>query len=566
VSAKLLSLAVASARGAVVIARPSRMIGIVTTSGWRGASVNHGGWRTLPLPAVRFFRYDARMIPFRGHPRIAWALGALLAVLAAAVLLYRLGDFPLEDWDEASYAAVIRELLRTGDQVTMHYNQLPYYNKPPLYFWIGQVPMRVLGFGEFSSRLPGVVFGGMALAATVGLGTALAGCWAGLAAGLLMLCNAMFLENGSRHASPDSLLLFCTVAAIWAQWESRRRPGMRLAVAALAAAAFMTKGVAAFSLWATLALLHLLLQDHRRWTRADYVKAAVVMAVVVAPWYAAQTVLNGAAFWRKHVYWSVWQRTTQAGSIAATHVQGPLYYVRFLAAQFAHLWPLIVPAAFLADQAWPWRSGALQDWWHRRRAETLTLTVAALVPVSLFSVAQNKAWWYVLPAVPPLCIIAAWLLCAGLRCSRALPLGTRLLPAIAVGALGVSLARNAGSTITAQIRSGKAGYGALAHVARSVEGHVASLGLREPVLVFSRESPTLSVYAPFHVTIDPDYIQHLRAGTLAGRGGEGVLVVADTRDIAALQDSVPVRVLEAKSGTVLAWVGPPPGDPGAGGP
>jgi hypothetical protein len=192
--------------------------------------------------------------------------------------------------------------------------------------------------------------------------------------------------------------------------------------------------------------------------------------------------------------------------------------------------------------------------------------VAALVPVALFSVAQNKVWWYVLPAVPPLSIMAAWLLCAGVRRSRSLPLGMRLLPVIAVGALGVSLARNARSTITAQIRSGKAGYGALAQVARSVEGHVAALGLREPVLVFSRESPTLSLYAPYHVTIDPEWIGHLRAGTLAGRGGEGVLVVADTHDIAALQDFVPVRVLEAKSGTVLAWVGPPPGDPGAAGP
>jgi 4-amino-4-deoxy-L-arabinose transferase-like glycosyltransferase len=475
-----------------------------------------------------------------------------------------LGDFPLEDWDEASYAAVIRELLRTGDQVTMHYNQLPYYNKPPLYFWLGQVPMRVLGFSEFSSRLPGVMFGGMALAATVGLGATLGGIWTGFAAGVLMLCNAMVLENGSRHASPDSLLLFCSVAAIWGQWASRRRPGMRLTVAAFAGAAFMTKGAAAFSLWVTLALLHVLLRDYRRWTGADYVKAAAVLAVIIAPWYAAQTVLNGAAFWRKHLYWSVWQRATQAGSIATTHMQGPLYYVTFLADQFAHLWPLVVPAAFWADQARPFQPGVLQDWWRRRHEEAVTLTVAALVPVVLFSVAQNKVWWYVLPALPPLCIMAAWLLCAAARRSGSLPWGSRLLLAAAVAALGVSLARNAGNALTAQIRSGRNNYGALAHVARSVEGHVAALSLRGPVLVFARESPTLSVYAPFHVTIDPEYLQHLRAGTLTGRGGEGVLVVADKRDIAALEGSVPVRVLEAKSGTVLAWVGASPGDPDAG--
>jgi 4-amino-4-deoxy-L-arabinose transferase-like glycosyltransferase len=518
------------------------------------------------LLAAGFFRYDGPVRLFRENTLVLRLSGVALTVLAACLLLYRLGDFPLEDWDEASYAAVIRELLRTGDQVTMHYNQLPYYNKPPLYFWLGQFPMRALGFSEFSSRLPGAIFGGLALAATVRLGSTLCGSWVGLVAGLLMLCNAMFLENASRHASPDSLLLFCTVAAIWAQWESRRHPRLRPAVAALAAAAFMTKGAAALSLWATLALLHVILKDHRRWIRADYLRAAVIMAAIVTPWYVAQTVLNGEAFWRKHLYWSVWQRAVQAGSIATTHIHGPLYYVRFFAEQFKPAWPLALPIAAWLALARPWRSGALQDWWRRRRAETLTLAVAALVPLALFSAAQNKAWWYALPALPPLCISAAWPLCAAARDLGSRPWWARLLTAAAAAALAVSLARNAGAALAAQIRSGTRSYGALSQVARAVEGHAAALGLREPVLVFSKESPTLCVYAPFHVTIDPEYIRHLRKGKITGRRGEGVLLVTDPAGIEALKDAVPVRVLEEKGGAVLAWVGAPPGGAGAGSP
>jgi len=538
--------------------------------GARGSFVNAAGHRAalqpLPLPAGRFFRYDGLVKLIRENMLILRLSGAALAILAACLLLYRLGDFPLEDWDEASYAAVIRELLRTGDQVTMHYNHLPYYNKPPLYFWIGQLPMRALGFSEFSSRLPGVIFGGLALAATVRLGSTLGGSWVGLVAGLLMLCNAMFLENGSRHASPDSLLLLCTVAAIWAQWESRRHPRLRPVVAALAAAAFMTKGAAALSLWATLALLHVILNDHRRWTRADYLRAAAIVAVIVTPWYVAQTVLNGSAFWRKHLYWSVWQRAVQAGSIATTHIHGPLYYVGFFAEQFTPAWPVAVPAAVWLSQARPWRSGVLQGWWRRRRAETLTLTVATLVPLALFSAAQNKAWWYALPALPPLCIIAAWPLCAAARDLGSRPWWARLLTVAAAAALVVSLARNAGAALAEQIRSGTRSYGPLSQVAQAVERHAAALGLREPVLVFSRESPTVCVYAPFPVTIDPEYIRHLRKGKLTGRGGEGVLLIADLQGIEALQAAVPVRVLEERFGTVLAWVGAPPGGTGAGNP
>ena len=71
-------------------------------------------------------------------------------LVAAVVLLYRLGDFPLKDFDEAGYAEVAREMLRTGDYLTLHFNHAEFFEKPPLYFWASQLVIRALGFSEFS--------------------------------------------------------------------------------------------------------------------------------------------------------------------------------------------------------------------------------------------------------------------------------------------------------------------------------------------------------------------------------------------------------------------------------
>lgn len=324
-------------------------------------------------------------------------------ILAGTLLLYRLGDFPLKDYDEAVYAEVAREIIRTGDFLTLRFNHEPYLYKPPLYFWLSHLVIRVLGFSEFSSRLPGVLFGALTLWATVRLGRALGGPLCGLAAGTLLLTTAMFLENASRHASADSLLLFLAVAALWAQWRARRVPALRYLPVALLGLAVLTKGAAALPLLVVLALLHWLLGDYRVWAPGAYGRAMLLLGAIVVPWYALQTALHGTEFWYKHVHFMVWQRLTQTGYL---HSRGSLYYTKFLLEQLTHLWPLGLLLLWMGLEGRVWRRVRdVPDFLRRRGEIGLTLLVAIAVPLVLFSAAKNHTWWYILPTVPPLCVL-----------------------------------------------------------------------------------------------------------------------------------------------------------------
>src|SRR4029453_9634753 len=87
----------------------------------------------------------------------AWQLRALtgVAFLVAAILLFaRLGDLPLIDPDEGRNAEVAREMAETGAWVVPSFNEIPYLDKPALYFRAVALSFGVFGLTEAAARLP----------------------------------------------------------------------------------------------------------------------------------------------------------------------------------------------------------------------------------------------------------------------------------------------------------------------------------------------------------------------------------------------------------------------------
>src|SRR5207249_7769727 len=113
--------------------------------------------RPRPLPAT--VQQSLRWVAV-----IDWPLAGLLS-LAAFVLLARLGYGALDDWDEAIFAQVSKEMVRGGDWLTPHWNYLPYFNKPPLLMWSTALLYLAFGVSEFTARaisaLSGVALVGM---------------------------------------------------------------------------------------------------------------------------------------------------------------------------------------------------------------------------------------------------------------------------------------------------------------------------------------------------------------------------------------------------------------------
>ena len=66
---------------------------------------------------------------------------------------YGLGSYPLLDHNEGMYAAIARDMLKSGDFIIPHLNGAPYIEKPPLLYWLMAASMALFGENEWAARL-----------------------------------------------------------------------------------------------------------------------------------------------------------------------------------------------------------------------------------------------------------------------------------------------------------------------------------------------------------------------------------------------------------------------------
>ena len=88
-------------------------------------------------------------------------LPAELLIAIAAIMLFVpfLGTTHLFDWDEINFAEASREMLVTGNYAIPQIGFEPFWEKPPLFFWLQVICMKTFGVNEFASRLPNAVCG-----------------------------------------------------------------------------------------------------------------------------------------------------------------------------------------------------------------------------------------------------------------------------------------------------------------------------------------------------------------------------------------------------------------------
>ena len=70
-----------------------------------------------------------------------------------------LGASHLFDWDEINFAESAREMIVTGNYTTVQINFEPFWEKPPLFFWLQVLSMKAFGVNEFAARFPNAVVG-----------------------------------------------------------------------------------------------------------------------------------------------------------------------------------------------------------------------------------------------------------------------------------------------------------------------------------------------------------------------------------------------------------------------
>ena len=137
----------------------------------------------------------------------------IVAVVAGIVMLTNLGGPRLWDRDEPRNAGCAREMLLRGDWIVPTFNAELRTHKPILLYWLIMSAYSVLGVDEFSARLPSALCALGTCLATYLMGRRLFPATAAMMSGVVLATCVMFVVAG-RAATPDSVLIFCTAAAM----------------------------------------------------------------------------------------------------------------------------------------------------------------------------------------------------------------------------------------------------------------------------------------------------------------------------------------------------------------
>jgi 4-amino-4-deoxy-L-arabinose transferase-like glycosyltransferase len=83
----------------------------------------------------------------------------LILISAIFFFIPFLGSVHLFDWDEINFAESAREMLVTGNFSRVQIDFHPFWEKPPLFFWMQALSMKLFGINEFAARFPNAVIG-----------------------------------------------------------------------------------------------------------------------------------------------------------------------------------------------------------------------------------------------------------------------------------------------------------------------------------------------------------------------------------------------------------------------
>lgn len=340
----------------------------------------------------------------RCAPLDRWGLLAL-AVFAGWIFFFALGRAELTDWDEAWHAQVASEILTSHDWRTLHYQSRPYFNKPPLTFWLKAIAFEVGGVNEASARFFPALFGwGTVMLAAWFFGRLL-GERVGLLAGLILSTSWLFtLHHAGRSGETDSTLIFFQLLTFAALWKARSGVRWFYVAGILTGLGWMTKGSTAYLLW----VAGIGGMGMERWTaqckaqnrkpKVEAVRHAVgglaLALAITLPWQIFMLANYGRAFARAFY---VGEGALPAMQPIENHPGNPMFYILVLHWFFQ---PWFVLAA----------GTVIWTFW-RRRTESRPAILWAIAWAGVVLVActifATKMLWYATPMLPALALLAA---------------------------------------------------------------------------------------------------------------------------------------------------------------
>ena len=379
---------------------------------------------TMNLTATPESAAKSHNVRFSRHIGVLSLLSAIWAIIFFASLFTP----PILDDADGTHANAARQMVLSGDLVTLRVNNIRYLEKAPLPYWMVAGSFRLFGFNAFAAHLPQAI--AVLLLALLGYFWAFEayGQRAGIYSGLGVLTSAgVFLFT--RVFIPDVWLSLFLAVCLYSFLRALA-PAPRFttfypyAMWASLALAVLTKGLVAIVFFFGAAAVYLALSgDYRNWRALKPGSGLLLFFAIAAPWHILAGLRNTGGmdghgfFWFYFINEHVLRFLGRRYPRDYNKLPGYLYWTLHLVWLFP--WSLFLPTAVLAlKNRWKLASGRALG---NRPATfgariiqpllqfqptTLLLAIFSSLVLLFFSLSTNQEY-YTFPVYLPLLMLLA---------------------------------------------------------------------------------------------------------------------------------------------------------------
>lgn len=367
--------------------------------------------------------FDARRLLRRLAAPMTIVFASLIAI--GLLRLWTLGTLALTDNTEARYAGISWHMFRSGDWITprvyLSGELVPFWAKPPLFFWLTSLSFEACGASEWAARLPNFLIAAAIVGLTIAFGRRIWGPRVGAIAGVILASSGLFFVLAGACILDMSLAgSVCLALMTFAMFAVEAENGNRTAQARPSLAKWwgrafylalglgcLAKGpVAVVLVGLTVAAW---IAANRQWRlvrRLPWVTGTLVFAVVACPWYfLAERATPGFLHYfllNEHLLRYIRSEYGDLYGAGRTQPYGASWLMLFVT--FLPWSPVFITYAV---NRWRKRNAAPsppRDTW------LLYALIWGLTPAVFFTLCRQILVTYVLPGFPGLALAAAVLL------------------------------------------------------------------------------------------------------------------------------------------------------------
>ena len=221
-----------------------------------------------------------------------------LLLLSLVLFFWKINVIPLTDGDSAFYAKVAKNIVQTGDWITMQYGDKgTIIDKPPLFMWMTAASFKVFGINDFAVAFWHSIMALLTVIFTYLLGKELYNARTAFISSLILITSAQFFYMARSPLLDVPLTLFVLLSIYCFVLYEKRGSLLRFYLSPVfVALAVLTKGPVGLVIPALVIILYIFFNRVKLPDIRHIIAAVILLLAITLPWFIAEYRILGQPY------------------------------------------------------------------------------------------------------------------------------------------------------------------------------------------------------------------------------------------------------------------------------